>query len=75
MIVLFLEKTLYNYYMKITNVLFSIAIVVLIAWVIGMVFKFAAWILNGLVGVAAIIVIIGLIAMFIQSKRNNSNDV
>ena len=66
---------LYNYFMKFTNVLFSIAIIILIAWVIGLVFKFAAWVLNGLVGIAAIIVIIGLITMFVKSKQNKPNDV
>lgn len=66
---------LYNYFMKFTNVLFSIAIIILIAWVIGLVFKFAAWVLNGLVGIAAIIVIIGLITMFVKSKQNKPKDV
>ena len=60
--------------MKITNVLFTVAIIILVAWVIGLVFKFTAWILNGLVGIAAIIFIIGLITMYVKSKQNNSSD-
>ena len=60
--------------MKITNVLFTVAIIILVAWVIGLVFKFTAWILNGLVGIAAIIFIIGLITMYVKSKRNNSSN-
>ena len=60
--------------MKITNVLFTVAIIILVAWVIGLVFKFTAWMLNGLVGIAAIIFIIGLIAMYVKSKRNNSSN-
>ena len=60
--------------MKITNVLFTIAIIILVAWVIGLVFKFTAWMLNGLVGIAAIIFIIGLITMYVKSKQNNSSD-
>ena len=60
--------------MKITNVLFTVAIIILVAWVIGLVFKFTAWMLNGLVGIAAIIFIIGLITMYVKSKRNNSTN-
>ena len=60
--------------MKITNVLFTVAIIILVAWVIGLVFKFTAWVLNGLVGIAAIIFIIGLITMYVKSKQNNSSD-
>lgn len=60
--------------MKITNVLFTVAIIILVAWVIGLVFKFTAWMLNGLVGIAAIIFIIGLITMYVKSKQNNSSD-
>lgn len=60
--------------MKITNVLFTVAIIILVAWVIGLVFKFTAWVLNGLVGIAAIIFIIGLITMYVKSKRNNSSN-
>lgn len=60
--------------MKITNVLFTVAIIILVAWVIGLVFKFTAWMLNGLVGIAAIIFIIGLITMYVKSKRNNSSN-
>ena len=60
--------------MKITNVLFTVAIIILVAWVIGLVFKFTAWMLNGLVGIAAIIFIIGLITMYVKSKQNSSSD-
>ncbi|MGYP003518951250 len=60
--------------MKITNVLFTVAIIILVAWVIGLAFKFTAWVLNGLVGIAAIIFIIGLITMYVKSKRNNSSN-
>ena len=60
--------------MKITNVLFTVAIIILVAWVIGLVFKFTAWVLNGLVGIAAIIFIIGLITMYVKSKQNNSSN-
>lgn len=61
--------------MKFSQVLFIVAIIILIAWVAGLVFKFTAWVMNGLVGLAAIIVIIGIISLFIKSKqRSSSND-
>ena len=56
---------------KFSHLLFFIAIIILIAWAIGIVFKFAVWLLNGLVGLAAIIVAVGLVSMFIKSKTKN----
>lgn len=60
--------------MKFTKVLLTIAIIILVAWGIGLIFKFAAWVLNGLVGVAAIIVIVGLISMYLKSKSKDSSE-
>lgn len=60
--------------MKLSRLIFIIAAVILSAWLLGVVFKFAAWLLNGLVGVAAIILIIGLIGAYLERrKRPNSN--
>ena len=60
--------------MKFTSELFVIATVILIAWVTGLIFKAATWVLNGLVSVAAIIVIIGLITLYIKSKNKKKID-
>ena len=60
--------------MKISNVLFTIAVIILIAWGLGLVFKFTSWLMSGLVGVAAIIVIIGIIMMFVKSKSTGSDN-
>lgn len=56
---------------KISQIILSIALIVLVTWVLGMVFKLAAWLINGLLYVAAVVVIIWLIALFIESKRGH----
>lgn len=55
--------------MKVTRLVFLIAAIIIAAWLLGLVFKLAAWIINGLVYVAAIVVIIGLVSAFIESRR------
>lgn len=60
--------------MKFSTVMYTIAAIILIAWVMGVVFKFTSWLLNGLVGVAAIILVIGLIAAYIQNKKAENQD-
>ena len=56
---------------KISQIILSIALIVLVTWVLGLVFKLAAWLINGLLYVAAVVVIIWLIALFIESKRGH----
>lgn len=55
--------------MKLTQVIFAIAIIIVIVWILGALLKLAAWLISGLFYVAAIIVIIGIILAFINSKR------
>ena len=55
--------------MKLTKLIFSIAVLIVIVWLLGQVFKFAAWLINGLLYVAAIVVIIGIIAAFIEQRK------
>ena len=59
----------YNGYMSFPKLIYSIAVLVIIAWVLSMVFRFAAWLINGLLYVAILVVIIGLIAQFINQKK------
>ena len=47
--------------MKLYRLIVIIAAIVVVAWLIGLFLRIAAWILNGLVGVAAIILIVALI--------------
>ena len=55
--------------MKLSRLIFLIAVIILVAWLIGLVFKLAAWLINGLIYVAAIVVIIGLISRFIEERK------
>lgn len=55
--------------MKITRLIFLIAAIIVAAWLVSLVFKFAAWLINGLIYVAAIVVIIGLISAYIESRK------
>jgi len=55
--------------MKITRLIFLIAAIIVAAWLVSLVFKFAAWLINGLVYVAAIVIIIGLISAYIESRK------
>ncbi len=54
---------------KLTRLIFLIAAVIVGAWLLSLVFKLAAWIINGLLYVAAIVVIIGLISAYAQTRK------
>lgn len=53
--------------------IFSLAIIVAVivvgVWILGMIFRFAAWLLSGLLYVAAIVVIVAVIAAFFKSRK------
>ncbi len=55
--------------MKITRLIFAIAVIIVAVWLLGLILKLAAWLISGLFYVAAIIVIIGLISLYIESKK------
>ena len=57
--------------MKVTRLIYLIALIIVAAWVLSLVFKLAAWLINGLVYVAAIVIIIGLIVTFIESRKKS----
>lgn len=57
--------------MKITRLIYVIALIIIAAWLLSLVFKLAAWLINGLIYVAAIVIIIGLIASFIESRKKS----
>lgn len=58
--------------MKLPRVLFIIGAIIIGVWVLGLLFKLAAWVISGLLYIAAIIVIIGLISMYIDSRRTGA---
>ena len=55
--------------MSFPKLIYSIAVLVIIAWVLSMIFRLAAWLISGLLYVAVLVVIIGLIAQFISQKK------
>lgn len=61
--------------MKLSRLIFIIAAVILAAWLLGIVLKFTAWLLNGLVGIAAIILIIGLIGAYLERRKRPASGV
>lgn len=55
--------------MKTTRLVFLIAAVIVGAWLLGLVFKLAAWLIEGLLYVAAVIVIVGLVSAYLESRK------
>lgn len=55
--------------MKLTRLIYVISVVIVAVWLLGIFLKFAAWLISGLFYVAAIIVIIGLISAYIDTKH------
>ena len=54
---------------NVSQLVFLVAAVAVGAWLLGLVFKLAAWLINGLLYVAAIIVIIGLVSAYFESRK------
>ena len=55
--------------MKISNLVFTIAAIIVGVWLLSLVFKFAAWLINGLLYVAAIVLIIGIVVRFFEQRK------
>lgn len=51
------------------RILVTISIIIVSAWLFVLLLRFAAWLLSGLVGVAAIILVIALIYRLVRSPR------
>lgn len=58
--------------MKITRLVFITAAIVIGVWILGLLFKLAAWVIESLLYISAIIVIIGLISAYIESRKKES---
>ncbi len=56
--------------MKLSRLIFIIACVVVGVWLLGLIFRLAAWLINGLLYVAAIIFIVWLITVFLEQRKN-----
>lgn len=55
--------------MKLSKLIIIIAAIIVGAWCIGLLFRLTAWLLNGLVGVAAIVLVIALIYRWIKGAK------
>ena len=49
---------------SLTRLIITIAIIIIGAWLVMLAFKVAAWLINGLVGIAAVIIIAAVIYRF-----------
>lgn len=55
--------------MKLSRVIFIIAAIIVGAWLLGLLLKLAAWLINGLLYIAAIILIIGIVNTYLENRR------
>ena len=60
--------------MKLTRVLFVIAAIIVGVWLLGLLFKLAAWVISSLLYIAALVVIIGLVSMYIDSRKKGTTN-
>lgn len=57
--------------MKVSQLIFTIAAIIVGVWLLGLVLKLAAWLISGLLYVAAIVVGIGLVLAYIENRKKN----
>lgn len=55
--------------MKFSRLVLIIAAIIVGVWLLGIIFRVAAWLINGLLYVAAVVLIVWLIAKFIEQKK------
>lgn len=61
--------------MKLSRVIFVIAAIIVGVWLLGLLFKLAAWFISSLLYIAAAIVIIGIVRYWWESrKKQNSTE-
>lgn len=58
--------------MKLSRLIFIIAIIIVGVWVLGLLFKLTAWFISSLLYIAAIIVIIGLVRYWWEGRKKPS---
>lgn len=57
--------------MKLSRVIYIIAAIIVGVWLMSLLFKLAAWFISSLLYIAAIIVIIGLVRHWWESRKNS----
>lgn len=60
--------------MKLTRLIFIVAAIIVGVWAIGLLLKLAAWVINSLLYIAALIVIVGLVSAYFESRKKNKNN-
>ena len=58
--------------MKLSRVIFIIAAIIVGVWLLGFVIKLAAWFINSLLYIAAVIVIIGIVRYWWESRHKQT---
>jgi membrane protein implicated in regulation of membrane protease activity len=58
--------------MNLSRLLFIIAAVIVGVWIFGLLIEAATWLISGLLYIAAVIVVIGLIYKYIDGRKNSS---
>ena len=54
---------------RLTQLIFTIAVIVVGVWLLALVFRLAIWMINGLLYVAAVVIIVGLISAYVQGRK------
>ena len=54
---------------SLTQLIFTIAVIVVGVWLLALVFRLATWMINGLLYVAAVVIIVGLISAYVQGRK------
>lgn len=57
--------------MKLSRLIYIIAVIIISVWVLGLLFKLAAWFINSLLYIAAVIVIIGLVRNWWENRKKS----
>ncbi len=55
--------------MKLSRIIFVIAAIIVGVWIVGLLLKLAAWVISSLLYIAAIIVIIGIVRYWWESRK------
>ncbi|NCC19956.1 hypothetical protein EOM33_02745 [Candidatus Saccharibacteria bacterium] len=54
---------------RLTQLIFTTAVIVVGVWLLALVFRLATWMINGLLYVAAVVIIVGLISAYVQGRK------
>lgn len=57
--------------MKLSRIIFAIAAIIVGVWLLGLLFKLAAWFISSLLYIAAIIVIIGIVRYWWEDRKKS----